>query len=436
MPRVSPPPARRAPPPAEAETSVRRLHVVYLAVIAVLVLIVVIVGGRAMRAFRTMRDVEEHMGLAAGVRASLPRPEALRVLTRGELLRERSFDEYRVEVDAIVERAAALGEFGDKPVLAAACARALAGGKRLRPIILMEISRAATLARARAEREKGRPPPPPVAPADAALCVECLHASSLVIDDLPEFDDDATRRGLPSLHAEVSPAVAQMAALSLLASAFHDICRQIDWIRDHCPEFRNVDRIGTRLCGEVTRAIGAMGAAGGQYMDACVSEEDLFHDHGPEAVETIMRLKTATFFEIAFIGGWVFAGGAPERVPELRAAGRHFGLAFQVADDLGDMAQDAARQREGKPGWNYANHYGPEAAERTVAQNLNACRLMLDEFSLFTPLWREIYSKVWNMAEERLEPKNAAQKEGQELQPSSAKMTVDSPSAAGAQPSK
>ena len=109
MPRVSPPPARRAPPPAEAETSVRRLHVVYLAVIAVLVLIVVIVGGRAMRAFRTMRDVEEHMGLAAGVRASLPRPEALRVLTRGELLRERSFDEYRVEVDAIVERAAALG---------------------------------------------------------------------------------------------------------------------------------------------------------------------------------------------------------------------------------------------------------------------------------------------------------------------------------------
>jgi len=433
MPRVP------APPSGETEAPVRRLHVVYLAVIAVLVLVLVLVGGRAMRAHRLMKDVEEHMGLAAGVRAAIPRPEALRVLTRGELLRERSFDEYRAEVDEIVERATLLGEFGDKPALAAACARALAGGKRLRPIILMEISRAATLARASAEREKGRPPPPAVDPADAALCVECLHASSLVIDDLPEFDDDSTRRGAPSLHAETSPAIAQMAALSLLASAFHDICHQIDWIRDHCPEFRNVDRIGTRLCGEVTRAIGAMGAAGGQYLDACVAEEDLFHDHGPEAVEKIMRLKTATFFEIAFIGGWVFAGGAPERVPELRAAGRHFGLAFQVADDLGDMAQDAARQREGKPGKNYANHYGPEAAERTVAQNLNACRLMLDEFSLFTPLWREIYEKVWRMAERpQAEPKTipTEQKEGQESQASNAKMTVTSLCTSDVQPSK
>jgi geranylgeranyl diphosphate synthase type II len=375
-------------------------HVAYLALICVLVLLLVVLGGRAMRAHRTLKEVEARFGLGDGGRAVAPRPAELRSLSRKELLRERTFEEYRREVDALLERAAQLGEFGDESSLAAACGLAVQGGKRLRPIILLEIARALGAAQAEAAAAQRLPPPIVVDPADGALFLEYLHSSSLVVDDLPAFDDDAERRGQPSLHASTSPAVAQMAAVSLLGAAFQNICRQVDWIRDHCPGFKNVDQLGTKLCGEVSRALGAAGAAGGQYLDACVPPEQLLSERGPEVVEEIMRLKTGVFFEVAFVGGWLFGGGGAAQVPDLREAGRQFGLAFQVADDLGDMSQDRERVRAGKPGWNFANFFGVSAAERQVARSLHACRRDLERYSLYTPLWREIFQKVWRMAGE------------------------------------
>ena len=236
-------------------------------------------------------------------------------------------------------------------------------------------------------------------PADAALFIECLHSGSLVIDDLPDFDNDAVRRGKASVHALTSPAVAQMAALSLVSAAFQDICRQIDWIRDNCPEFKNVDRIGTRLCHDVSRAIGLEGAAGGQFLDSSsLPDAELSERLGPDPVLEIMRRKTATFFEVAFLAGWLVSGAAVEGADDLKRAGRYFGTAFQIADDIGDMAQDAARQAAGKPGRNFANLYGEEEARRLVAQNLNACGLILREKKIFTPVWREIYDRVWGSA--------------------------------------
>lgn len=375
-------------------------HALYLAIIAVLVLVIVVAGARAIRANRMMREVEERFGLRAEVRSALPRDEPLRELSAKDLLRERTFDEYRKEVDGLVERALELGEFGKKENrLTSACAHALRGGKRLRPIIIMEVARAATLARQKGAKEDD-PPVDVVDPADAALFIEYLHTASLVIDDLPAFDDDDERRGQAAVHVEANPAVAQMAALSLVSAAFQDISRQIDWIRDNCPEFKNVDRVGTRLCHDVGQAIGALGAAGGQFMDSSLSPDELFAQHGEGAVLEIMQLKTASFFEISFLTGWLIAGGSAEGAVDIRRAGRHFGTAFQIADDIGDMAQDAARRAAGKPGWNFANEYGAEAATRAVSQNLNACRLLLEEKQLYTPLWREIYKKVWGAAEQ------------------------------------
>jgi len=369
----------------------------YLAVIAVLLVVLVCVGARAVRANRAMNEVEERFGLKEPLRSSVPRSEPLREMAAEELLRERTFDEYREEVDFLIERALKLDEFGKSGKLSDACAHALRGGKRLRPIIVLEVCRAATVRRC-----GGQPNAAPlVDPADAALFIEYLHAGSLVIDDLPVFDDDAERRGKASVHAMTSPAVAQMAALALVSAAFQDICRQIDWIRDHCPEFKNVDRLGTRLFHDVSRAIGAMGAAGGQLMDSSLSEIELFDQYGSDAVLEIMRLKTAAFFEISFLAGWLVSGSAPGDADDLQRAGRYFGTAFQIADDLGDMAQDAARRAAGKPGWNFANQYGAEEARRIAAQSLNACRLILQEKGIFSPLWQEIYGKVWDMSKPR-----------------------------------
>jgi len=363
--------------------------------------------GKACRARRVLSALEARFGSLvavaraggglSGLRAAPARREPLRRATGADLLRERSFDEYRREVDALVARAGALGEFGPPSRLAAACGAAVAGGKRLRAIILLEVARATSLQRRAAARAAGTAPPAPADAADAALLIEYLHAASLVVDDLPEFDDDAVRRGQPSLHAAVGPAVAQMAAFSLVAAALQNACRQVDWVRDHCPEVGNPDRIGTRLCSEVCRALGAEGAAGGQCMDIA-SPADLFRDHGPDAVAELMWRKTATFFEVATVGGWLAAGGAPGHEAALREVGRHVGTAFQVADDLGDAAEDAARRAAGKAGWNYANVYGRDAAAAAVEDHLARARAGLERRRLFTPLWGEIYGQVRAMA--------------------------------------
>jgi geranylgeranyl pyrophosphate synthase len=398
--RDGPPPGNYAVRPADGHTPTDKIvkrhavsnktHTLYLAIIAVLVIVIVYAGARAIRANRTMRKVVERFGL----RSSDPRPEPLRKISAEDLLRERTFAEYREELDGLVERALELGEFGKKSKLSDACAHALRGGKRLRPIIIMEVARAATLARREAARGTD-PPVDPVDPADAALSIEYLHTASLVIDDLPAFDNDDERRGKAAVHVKANPAIAQMAALALVSAAFQDVSRQIDWIRDNCPEFKNVDRIGTRLCHDVGQAI--LGAAGGQLMDSACSPDELFAEHGEGAVLEMLQLKTATFFEISFLTGWLISGGSAEGAVEVQRAGRHFGTAFQIADDIGDMTQDAERRAAGKPGWNFANEYGKEEATRAVTQNLNACRLILEEKKLYTPLWQEIYEKVWGM---------------------------------------
>ena len=385
------------PPSPENEKRHNALHTTYLSIIAVLVIVIVYAGARAIRAKDMVQKIEERFGLRDGVRSALPRKKPLREVSSEDLLREKTFDECRKEVDALVERALELEEFGKKNTLSDTCAYALRGGKRLRPIIIMEVARATTLARQKNTADK-RLPVDVVDPADAALFIEYLHTASLVIDDLPAFDDDDKRRGEDSAHIKASPAVAQMAALSLIAAAFQDIARQIDWIRDNCPEFDNVDRVGTRIFHDVSHAIGALGAAGGQYMDSSLSEDELFAQHGGGAVLEIMRLKTATFFEISFLTGWLIAGGSPEGIADIKRAGRHFGTAFQIADDIGDMAQDAKRREAGKPGWNFANEYGADEASRAVTQHLNAHRLLLEKHGLYTPLWEEINKKVWGMA--------------------------------------
>lgn len=365
-------------------------HAIYLAVIAVLLIVVVCASAKAVRAHRIMTDVEERFGLNESTPASLPRKEALRRYSGAGILRPRTFAQYAEEVNTLLRRAQTLEEFGKGTALSGACQKALTGGKRLRAIILLEVARATSVNRQKSHRSGVGEKPMPVDAGEVALFIEYIHAASLVIDDLPEFDNDGVRRGRPSLHAEVGPATAQMAALSLVSAAFQNVCRQVDWLRDNCPEMKNVDRIGTRICSDISRALGAMGAAGGQYMDM-LSPDDLRREYGQDAVVDLVGRKTATFFEIAVITGWLTAGGASEQIGVMREIGKQLGTAFQIADDIGDQEQDAARD---KPGWNFADVYGREVAEREVERNLKGARLFLIQCSLWTPLWDEVYAQI------------------------------------------
>lgn len=352
-----------------------RAHTVYLAIIAILILVVVYFGARAARAGQVAADVQERFGLGREVHSSAPR-EGGAVLRSGPppaLQRERTYEQLRAEVDQLVEAAAQGGDFGTPGELQQAVLRALKGGKRLRPIILIELCRTV--------RARGRNSSLGVDPAEAALALEYLHTASLIIDDDPAFDNDTTRRGAPTIWAKEGSATAHLAALTLVSGAFQNFCRQVDWVRDYCPEFGNPDRLGTQLCSEASAALARQ--ARGQ-------KADIAADGAPGEAT---RNKTSPLFAIAFTAGWLLGGGGEAGLPDLRYAGEQLGIAFQIADDLGDSEADRARSAK-----NYANVYGKEHAAREIDQRLNACKDILESRGLFTPVWREIYDRLWAMS--------------------------------------
>ena len=357
-------------------------HALYLATIAALILVIAFAAAKAAHAHRALTEIEKCVGGA--FRASAPRPGGapLRELATADLLRARTLEEYRREVDGLIERAAAMEDFGKATQLASACGKALIGGKRLRAAILLEVARASALARGCDT---------PVDAGEAALFIEYIHTASLVIDDLPAFDNDLVRRQRPSLHAEVGPAAAQMAALALVAAAFQNLCRQLDWIRDNCPDIKNVDRIGMQICAMAARTIGATGACGGQLLEMTPGD----WPSGVNVSEHVAELKTASLFELAVGVGWAVAGGDALRLDRMAAIGRHLGIAFQIADDIGDAAKDAAKATPERPDTNYALRHGRATALADLDRNLRTAEQLLRRERLWTPLWEvELYPAV------------------------------------------
>jgi geranylgeranyl pyrophosphate synthase len=329
--------------------------------------------------------ITKHLGTRINnIRASTPRNGVLRYYNPLKILKEKTFTEYQAEINQLITKACSLSEFGPKSKLSDACTYILKHGKRLRPIILMEICRA-TMKNLNSII---------IDPADAALSIEYMHTASLVIDDMPVFDDDSERRGNPSLHVIYNPATAYMTALSLASASYQNIIKQIDWIRENCPEFKNIDNVGMIICNEISNSMGALGAACGQFMDSSLAVKDLTDTYGPDAMLKMVQLKTATFFEIAFVSGWAIAGGNLHDIPIIRKAGTYFGTAYQIADDISDMAQDAARKSSGKPGWNYANEYGKEVAIDAMSDYMAQCEAILNEKHLFTPIWDVLFDMI------------------------------------------
>jgi geranylgeranyl pyrophosphate synthase len=172
---------------------------------------------------------------------------------------------------------------------------ALAGGKRVRGIICLATAEAAGVA-----VEAALP---------AAAALELVHAFSLVHDDLPALDNDAERRGRPSVWAEFGEAVAVLAGDGLLAEGLRQALSY------------QTPAVGREL------AEATLGMIGGQYIDITDSEADL---------DDLHRRKTGRLFEASVgLGLWVAAVPAPEQAP-WRAFGEDLGLLFQVVDDVLD----------------------------------------------------------------------------------------------------
>ena len=208
----------------------------------------------------------------------------------------------------------------------------LNGGKRMRAALVFGAARMAMGAQT------------DMAPSEAMLrtaaAIECLHAYSLVHDDLPAMDDAATRRGQPSCHIEFDEATAILAGDALQTMAFEILAD---------PRTHSDAAIRIQLVATLAKAAGMWGMAGGQMLDLQAEQKDF----DLRQTQQMQMMKTGALMSCAVICGGIVGGASPELLAAQTSFAQHLGLAFQIADDLLDYAGDASVM--GKPAGQDAN---------------------------------------------------------------------------------
>lgn len=207
--------------------------------------------------------------------------------------------------------------FQNTPLVEAMQYGALLGGKRLRPFLVYATGDMFGVSRATLD-----------APAAA---VECIHAYSLMHDDLPAMDDDDLRRGQPTCHIKFGEANAILAGDALQTLAFSILSDA------PMPEVPDRDRLA--MISELAQASGIAGMCGGQALDL----EAEGHQVDLPSLERIHRHKTGALIRAAVRMGALSAGEAGRRaLPALDRYAENIGLAFEVEDDILDVVGDTA----------------------------------------------------------------------------------------------
>ena len=200
---------------------------------------------------------------------------------------------------------------------------AIGGGKKLRPLLAVAASRLFGIDEERAVR--------------VGTAIEAIHVYSLIHDDLPAMDNDDIRRGKPTVHKAYDEATAILAGDSLHALAFEILTD---------PATHDDPSVRSNLCGELARASGPSGMAGGQVMDLAAEGQSL----DLSAITRLQQLKTGALIEFSVESAFILARLPVEARTPYRGYARNVGLAFQIADDLIDYSGDekAAGKRVGK----------------------------------------------------------------------------------------
>ena len=250
-----------------------------------------------------------------------------------------------------------------------------AGGKRLRPILVMECCRLCGGDETRA--------------GPAAVAVELLHTYSLIHDDLPCMDDDDFRRGRPTSHKVFGEAAAVLAGDALLTAAFGVLAERVEDAR-----------LSRKLSAALATAAGASGMVAGQILDMTPPRREPREEY----VYFIHSKKTAALMEACCRMGALCAGAGKPQLAALGAFGRDFGLAFQITDDIldeiGDEEKVGKRLRKDRDSGKitYPSVFGLERsraeAERLVGQAIGALDAFGDEAVALRALARHLLTRV------------------------------------------
>lgn len=250
-------------------------------------------------------------------------------------------------IDEVIKEYLPKEEGFEKTLLSAMNYSMLAGGKRIRPMLMLETYR---LFGGKEEKE--------IAPFLAAI--EMIHTYSLVHDDLPAMDNDDYRRGRLTTHKVYGEAMGILAGDALLNYSFEVAAGAFTGTTD-------IFRVA-RAFTVLTQKPGIRGMIGGQAVDV----ENCDQPMDKEKLDFIYQLKTGALIECSMMIGAILAGAEESKINDIEEIGKKIGLAFQIQDDILDVIGN--EQVIGKPinsdeknhKTTYATLFGLEEAKEMV----------------------------------------------------------------------
>ncbi len=292
-------------------------------------------------------------------------------------------DELRQSVDRALDRALAAV---DAPPLVLEVMRygLMGGGKRLRPSLTLAAAEGAGASAGGSAADTR------VLAMPFAVAVEMVHSYSLIHDDLPAMDDDALRRGRPTVHVVYGDGLAILAGDGLLTEAFGQIAGTAG--TPGTPGTPGTDAARRLAAVRVlAAAAGAAGMVGGQAIDLAAAGKApglATPISGPAALEDMHRRKTGALIRAATVLGGISVGASESALAALDDYARELGLAFQIIDDVLDVA--GSREVLGKTAGKdaaagkatYPAFYGLEESRRLAALSVDRAKAALDRAGL------------------------------------------------------
>lgn len=241
---------------------------------------------------------------------------------KSEALFQEGLKERATQIEALLRTFLPEAAGPQKVIMEAMEYSLMAGGKRLRPMLMQEAYRLCG--------GQGKEIEPFMA------AIEMIHTYSLVHDDLPAMDDDEYRRNRKTTHIVYGEAMGILAGDALLNFAFETACKAFG------EQGADTARIGKAL-GILAGKAGIFGMVGGQVVDVQSTGKEIPGD----TLDFIYRLKTGALIEASLMVGAVLAGADQKQVDALESIAGKIGMAFQIQDDILDV--ESTREELGKP---------------------------------------------------------------------------------------